>query len=772
MSADVTASMVCDSEVKCMRWPFFLMGVAVGALAVAVILLRVGGDSVRLFLESEDDYTDDDGDDEDEREALLASFASLSGSTSVSMDPSETCEAERELLNGFDINVTTKVLSALREHLQNITSEQEVESLGKLHVSFEPSTKGGEQVDLSTVLRRWSETSGVSSRSASPECLRRKSCGCADTENTRQGSRRSLSISGSFREVDGVNIKEYSEELLRGLKFPHTKWNLHDGYDKEPLGEVKIEVVSEEGWFADDTDVMQAREFDERVLSKIGSVEESYMYLRRTRAVSMLSSRLMAAPDEKSCYEIVSRLLVPLFHVDRCSYVLMKDADNMVVKQLTVNKREHMVMGLDRGFRGGGRWVDGEVVKPLKGTAVELCSKTLKQYYCPQIKDSPFEPQRQISTMGFNTILATPILVNGNKFVGCIMICMVKEDAFNDYDRILISDVAAMLGANIYSKRMKHAADVSNKISREMLHSMIPPNVIDKISCFWDERSDEYRRRRSSLSASSKARSRRFSRMSTLDEDRSDINVGERINILSKMYRQESEQEEMGTLLETDETNDLQLSTTTKALFAENVDNVCILFADVVGFSRISLDLEPFVVVNMLQDLFSRFDECCDRHNVQKLETIGDAYICTAGIDSNSRNKESIKESAVRILNMAKDMVIQARHVWVPNSGGLLGKNAKLFDSLEIRVGIHVGNVTCGVLGQRLPKLTVFGNAVNLAARMEQASRPSHIRVTEEFHQLVADVEKDWGEYEEIEMKNMGTMGTYILNPLKSLHLM
>jgi hypothetical protein len=54
---------------------------------------------------------------------------------------------------------------------------------------------------------------------------------------------------------------------------------------------------------------------------------------------------------------------------------------------------------------------------------------------------------------------------------------------------------------------------------------------------------------------------------------------------------------------------------------------------------------------------------------------------------------------------------------------------------------------------------------------MEQASLPSHIRVTEKFHQLVADVENDWDKFEEIEIKNMGTMGTYLLNPTKSLHL-
>lgn len=427
----------------------------------------------------------------------------------------------------------------------------------------------------------------------------------------------------------------------------------------------------------------------------------------------MLSSRLMAAPDEKSCYEIVSRLLVPLFHVDRISYVLMKDSEHMLVKQITVNKQEHMVMGLDKGFLGGGRWEDEGYIKPLKGTAVEECSKTLKPHYCPNIKDSPFETQRQISTMGVNTILATPILVNGNKFIGCIMICMVEQDAFNEFDRILIQDIAKKLGVNIYAKRIKHAAEQSSKISREMLHSMIPQCVIEKISCFWDESSLEFQRRRSSANSSSISSTPK-SRRSSFSRINSDDSCSEKIQLLSKMYRQNSSGEEIGTLLDSNE-SDFPL-TTTKALYAENVDDVCIVFADIVGFSRISMELEPFVVVNMLQDLFSRFDDLCDVHNVQKLETIGDAYICTAGIDRSNGNGDNIKDSAVRTLNMAKDMVSQARHVLIPTPGGL-GKNSKLFDSLEIRVGIHVGNVTCGVLGQRLPKMTVFGKELLIKSR-------------------------------------------------------
>lgn len=349
-----TVAMVCGAHSpNYLHW--LLLGVVLGCTLTLLAIRILGG---RILLSS-----------------LLSTTSS--GYTSVSTENSDDPPI------GFEIDVTSRILDALKDHLQNLDTEQERESLGRIHISCKPNDRDYNTINLLSVLRRWS--------------LPTVSAETNNQENTTQRRHSSAET--------------------------NPKWHIREnqsGYDIDPSCHAKIEVVSEEGWFAEEEEEILAKEFDERVLLKISSPEESRMYLRRTRAVSMLSSRLMSASDEKSCYEIVSRLLVPLFHVDRISYVLMKDADNMIVKQITVNKKEHIVMGLDGGFLGDGHWEKGEVVKPLKGTAVEVCSKTLKEHYCPRVKDSPFASQRMIAQMGIGTILATPILVNGNKFIGCI----------------------------------------------------------------------------------------------------------------------------------------------------------------------------------------------------------------------------------------------------------------------------------------------------------------------------------------------------------------
>ncbi len=146
------------------------------------------------------------------------------------------------------------------------------------------------------------------------------------------------------------------------------------------------------------------------------------------------------------------------------------DSEHFIVKKVAVKNPKHASkMGMDAGEKG--------VIKPLKGSAMGYCAETLKQHYCPRTKDSEFPVQRAVHSMGINSILVTPILVNGNKFAGVIVVAVTVEDGFKEHDRILISDIAAMLGANIYAKRMKLAAEKSNKVSREMLHAMIPSKV-------------------------------------------------------------------------------------------------------------------------------------------------------------------------------------------------------------------------------------------------------------------------------------------------------
>jgi len=168
----------------------------------------------------------------------------------------------------------------------------------------------------------------------------------------------------------------------------------------------------------------------------------------------------------------------------------------------------------------------------------------------------------------------------------------------------------------------------------------------------------------------------------------------------------------------------------------------------------------------MMQALFSQFDELCDKHGVQKLETVGDAYICTANLFDGDQHGGNAKEAALNALNMAKDMILATREVILPNK--MCEKDTSASETLQIRVGMHVGEVTCGVLGERLPKFSVFGHTMNTAARMEHASKPSKIRVTDTFHRLVVEEEENqWGEQENISMKNMGEISTYILDPLK-----
>ena len=526
-----------------------------------------------------------------------------------------------------------------------------------------------------------------------------------------------------------------------------------------------VEIGEEESGFNEDDAVRDLEEFESTVVSKITDLKESLTLLRRTRTVAKISHRLMAAPDETACFEEVTKLFVPLFGVDRCSYALLVDANHFTIRKVTVHRRDHATkLGID--------FEQSDSKIPLEDSAVGHCAKTLEPLYTPRTKESKFKLHKKIHAMGLNTVLTTPILVNGNKFAGCLNMGLVEEDALTKHDQLLVKDIAAILGASIYAKRMQRAIEASNRVSQELLHSFIPPKVLEKIECYWDVESEEYQSLGRRSSRGSLASSRPSS-MSSFDvengEDEHDADVDGKISRRARWHEVKGQlsfvngieavgDDNIGVTIDTSAI-DFDRGGVTQALYAEDFEQVCIVFTDIVGFSKISLDLAPIEVMDMIQALFSRFDELCDLYGVLKLETIGDAYLCSTGLmeEDDTKNNDGGKDAAIRALDMARDMVLAAQEVRVPRS--------KTGETLQIRVGIHIGPITAGVLGHRMPKFSCFGSAVNMAARMEQTSLPSKIRVTENFHDLVGDYETGWEGREMIEVKNMGEVVTYLLNP-------
>lgn len=581
--------------------------------------------------------------------------------------------------------------------------------------------------------------------------------------------------SGSFDSSVASSFSSYGDETddddggggAQSTPMSSTPLNLPSSSESRRESTTTVEIGEDEGGFTEDDAVRDLEEFESTVVSKITDLKESLTLLRRTRTVAKISHRLMASPDETACFEEVTKLFVPLFGVDRCSYALLVDANHFTIRKVTVHRRDHATkLGID--------FEQSDSRIPLEDSAVGHCAKTLEPLYTPRTKESKFKLHKKIHAMGLNTVLTTPILVNGNKFAGCLNMGLVEEDALTKHDQLLVKDIAAILGASIYAKRMQRAMEASNRVSQELLHSFIPPKVLEKIECYWDVESEEYQSLSRRSSRGSLASSRRSS-MSSFDvgngDDDNDADIDGKISRRARWHEVKGQlsfvngieavgDDNIGVTIDTSAIDfDRGIGGVTQALYAEDFEQVCIVFTDIVGFSKISLDLAPIEVMDMIQALFSRFDEICDLYGVLKLETIGDAYLCSTGLmeEEDNKNDDGGKDAATRALDMARDMVLAAHEVRVPRS--------KTGETLQIRVGIHVGPITAGVLGHRMPKFSCFGSAVNMAARMEQTSLPSKIRVTENFHDLVGDYETGWEGREMIEVKNMGEVVTYLLNP-------
>lgn len=178
---------------------------------------------------------------------------------------------------------------------------------------------------------------------------------------------------------------------------------------------------------------------------------------------------------------------------------------------------------------------------------------------------------------------------------------------------------------------------------------------------------------------------------------------------------------------------------------ADRVEMLSVMFADLVGFTEAAHDLTPERVVDFLDGFVRTCDALCQHYGVDKIKTIGDSYMAAAGFDGRP------SEGAVAVGQLALAMIEAIGRQ--PPLGGR---------RLSLRVGIHCGPATAGVIGDTRFSYDVWGDAVNTASRMESYGEPGRIHVSEAFRNLTADrfVFEERGA---TEIKGIGATRTFLL---------
>ena len=175
-------------------------------------------------------------------------------------------------------------------------------------------------------------------------------------------------------------------------------------------------------------------------------------------------------------------------------------------------------------------------------------------------------------------------------------------------------------------------------------------------------------------------------------------------------------------------------------------NEVSILFADIVGFTKRSSDRPPEEVVDFLNFLFTRFDALAEKYELEKIKTLGDSFMVAGGMpEPQADHVERICDLALEMLNVGKEMP--------PELGG----------QFELRIGIHTGPAVAGVIGTRKPAYDVWGDTVNIAARLEKAAAVNSILLCETTKEKIEGL-FDFTLRGEVSLKGKGDLTAWYLN--------
>ncbi|MFC2176738.1 adenylate/guanylate cyclase domain-containing protein, partial [Bacteroidota bacterium] len=195
-----------------------------------------------------------------------------------------------------------------------------------------------------------------------------------------------------------------------------------------------------------------------------------------------------------------------------------------------------------------------------------------------------------------------------------------------------------------------------------------------------------------------------------------------------------------------------ELQTTGKAT-AKHYNQVSVLFTDFKGFTQFAENTKPEDLVRELDHCFMHFDDIIEKYQLEKIKTIGDAYMCAGGVpEKNSSNPLTATLAALEIRNFILELASE--------------KHSRNENPWKIRIGIHTGPLTAGVVGKKKYAYDIWGDTVNLASRMESASLENQVNVSAATYELI----KNYFECEprgKLAVKGKGKVEMYFVTSIK-----